>query len=104
MAGSPLASDQSIPSIPKTNGLDGSALSALPGISDYYYQGGGDRHDAALGRLLAQMVNSERDTLAAAGEVSRRYEEIDLLYTISDVLGRTIGLEEAANIIVQEVS
>ena len=104
VAGSPPASDQSVPSIPKTTGLGGSALSALPGIPDYYYQCGDDHRDTALGLLLAQMVKSERDTLAAAGEVSRRYEEIDLLYTISDVLGRTIGLEEAANIIVQEVS
>jgi phosphoserine phosphatase RsbU/P len=53
-----------------------------------------------LGRLLAV----ERDTVGAAQELAARYEEIDLLYTISDILGRTIGLEEAAEVIVREVS
>jgi sigma-B regulation protein RsbU (phosphoserine phosphatase) len=36
--------------------------------------------------------------------LARRYEEIHLLYTISEVLGRTIDLKEAAGVIVQEVS
>jgi phosphoserine phosphatase RsbU/P len=39
-----------------------------------------------------------------AEELAGRYEEIDLLYAISEILGRTVRLEEAAEIIVREVS
>jgi sigma-B regulation protein RsbU (phosphoserine phosphatase) len=39
-----------------------------------------------------------------AEELAGRYEEIDLLYAISEILGRTVRLEEAAQIIVREVS
>src|SRR5205085_1800435 len=39
-----------------------------------------------------------------AAELSGRYEEIDLIYTISEILGHTIRLDEAANRILREVS
>lgn len=40
----------------------------------------------------------------AARELAERYEEINLLYTISDILGRTVSLDEAAATILREVS
>jgi len=40
----------------------------------------------------------------AARELAERYEEINLLYTISDILGRTVSLDKAAEIILREVS
>src|SRR5207253_5050680 len=39
-----------------------------------------------------------------AAELSERYEEIDLIYTISEILGDTIRLDEAADRILREVS
>src|SRR5207248_1358981 len=39
-----------------------------------------------------------------AAELSERYEEIDLIYTISEILGHTIRLDEAADRILREVS
>ncbi|MGI8509344.1 MAG: PP2C family protein-serine/threonine phosphatase [Gemmatimonadaceae bacterium] len=39
-----------------------------------------------------------------ARELAERYEEINLLYTISDILGRTVSLDEAAATILREVS
>jgi sigma-B regulation protein RsbU (phosphoserine phosphatase) len=39
-----------------------------------------------------------------AAELSGRYEEIDLIYTISEILGHTIRLDEAASRILREVS
>jgi sigma-B regulation protein RsbU (phosphoserine phosphatase) len=39
-----------------------------------------------------------------AAELSDRYEEIDLVYTISEILGHTIRLDEAARRILQEVA
>jgi len=61
-----------------------------------------------LGRELAQIVGSvlsaERDAAQVAAELSDRYEEIDLIYTISEILGHTIRLDEAADRILREVS
>lgn len=39
-----------------------------------------------------------------ARELAERYEEINLLYTISEILGRTVSLDQAAEIILREVS
>ncbi len=38
-----------------------------------------------------------------ARELAERYEEINLLYTISEILGRTVSLDEATAIILREV-
>jgi len=40
----------------------------------------------------------------AARELAERYEEINLLYTISEILGRTVSLDRAADTILREVS
>lgn len=46
----------------------------------------------------------EADIANAARELAERYEEINLLYTISDILGRTVSLDRAADTILREVS
>ena len=59
-------------------------------------------------QLLAHVVRVQlRATVEveqAAAELAERYEEINLLYTISDILGRTVTLEEAARVILVEIS
>jgi len=64
--------------------------------------------DAAVGEqvepLLTRLLDSERDSLHLVQALADRYEEIELLYTISETLGRTLGLREAAKTIVREVS
>ena len=104
VAGPSLRSDQSVPTVPDADGSGADGLRSLSGISDYYYQCNHPDHELLLGPLLTQLVQTEGETLQVAEELTHRYEEIDLLYTISDVLGRTIGLEEAASVIVREVS
>jgi phosphoserine phosphatase RsbU/P len=54
--------------------------------------------------LLAQYLTAEQATLAVTEELQVRYEEIDLLYAISDILGRTLRLEEAAQTIISDVA
>jgi phosphoserine phosphatase RsbU/P len=54
--------------------------------------------------LVAALLDAERQRAYVAEELAGRYEEIELLYTISEILGRTLRLEEAAQIIVREVS
>ena len=54
--------------------------------------------------LVSALLESERQRAYVAEELAGRYEEIELLYAISEILGRTVRLEEAAQIIVREVS
>ncbi|MFN2565016.1 MAG: PP2C family protein-serine/threonine phosphatase [Gemmatimonadaceae bacterium] len=54
--------------------------------------------------VVAQYLQSTMEVEHAASELAERYEEINLLYTISEILGRTVSLEEAAGTILREVS
>jgi sigma-B regulation protein RsbU (phosphoserine phosphatase) len=54
--------------------------------------------------LLGHLVSTDREVLRLSQELASRYEEIDLLYTISEILGQTVKLEQAAQIIVRAVS
>ena len=57
-----------------------------------------------LAQIVAAVLSAERDAAQVAAELSERYEEIDLIYTISEILGHTIRLDEAAERILREVS
>jgi phosphoserine phosphatase RsbU/P len=54
--------------------------------------------------LIGALLDAERQRAFLADELTSRYEEIDLLYAISEILGQTVQLEEAAQIIAREVS
>jgi phosphoserine phosphatase RsbU/P len=57
-----------------------------------------------LAEIVGSVLAAERDAAQVAAELSERYEEIDLIYTISEILGHTIRLDEAAERILGEVS
>jgi sigma-B regulation protein RsbU (phosphoserine phosphatase) len=57
-----------------------------------------------LAQIIGTVLSAERDAAQVAAELSERYEEIDLIYTISEILGHTIRLDEAADRILREVS
>src|SRR2546426_11119607 len=57
-----------------------------------------------LAQVVGSVLAAERDAVQVAAELSERYEEIDLIYTISEILGHTIRLDEAADRILREVS
>ncbi len=59
---------------------------------------------AELAEIVGAVLAAERDAAQVAAELSERYEEIDLIYTISEILGHTIRLDEAAQRILGEVS
>jgi sigma-B regulation protein RsbU (phosphoserine phosphatase) len=59
---------------------------------------------AALAEIVGSVLAAEHDAAQVAAELSGRYEEIDLIYTISEILGHTIRLDEAAERILREVS
>jgi len=104
VAGSPETSEKSPPNGPGRGETPGS-FEPVPGAPGYFFECGTNQIDtSALGALIGKILAVEGDTLRVAEELRARYEEIDLLYTISDILGRTIRLEEAADEIVREVS
>lgn len=69
---------------PHARGLESSATRALP--------------------IVAQLLASERSIAAVCEELAGRYEEIDLLYAISEILGHTVQLEQAAQTIIRIVA
>src|SRR6185503_563517 len=54
--------------------------------------------------VVTQFMQSALEVEHAANELAERYEEINLLYTISEILGRTVALEEATSRILSEIS
>lgn len=54
--------------------------------------------------MLSQLLGGETDSLALVQQLADRYEEIELLYSISETLGGAIGLGEASRTIVREVA
>jgi sigma-B regulation protein RsbU (phosphoserine phosphatase) len=57
-----------------------------------------------LAPVVSQILKTATEVEHAAVELAERYEEINLLYTISEILGRTVRLEEAAATILKEIS
>ena len=66
--------------------------------------GPGATAPGTLATIVGAELGAERDAAQVAAELSERYEEIDLIYTISEILGQTIRLDEAADRILREVS
>jgi sigma-B regulation protein RsbU (phosphoserine phosphatase) len=61
-------------------------------------------HARFLGPTVARLLYATVEAEQAARELGERYEEINLLYTISETLGRAVSLEENARTILAEVS
>ena len=54
--------------------------------------------------VVTHYLQASLEVEHAANELAERYEEINLLYTTSEILGRTVALEEAARTILHEIS
>ena len=80
----------------------------IPSVPDAWLEvrpeASGQREAVELAEVIGAVMGAEDETNQVAAELSGRYEEIDLIYTISEILGHTIRLEEAANRILREVS
>ncbi len=75
-------------------------LTLVPDVPGVWLEAG----DGALAEIVGAVLGAEREAAQVAAELSGRYEEIDLIYTISEILGHTIRLDEAAQRILREVS
>ena len=70
-------------------------------------QSPGNALDALFDFLLpvvTQYIQSALEVEHAANELAERYEEINLLYSISEILGRAVTLDETARTILGEIS
>lgn len=90
---------------------EGSAwLAEVPGAEGVWLEAIGSNprilEAAATGALpvVTQLLSAERSIAAVCEELAGRYEEIDLLYAISDILGHTVHLEQAAETIITIVA
>ena len=54
--------------------------------------------------VVTHYLQAQLEVEHAANELAERYEEINLLYTTSEILGRTVSLAEAARTILHEIS
>ena len=104
-----------VPALESATGAGGVRLDAppgpvwlvrVPGVEAVWLEmpaaaaAGGSDLTEVVGALLA----AERETAQVARELSERYEEIDLIYSIGEILGHTIRLDEAAERILTEVA
>jgi sigma-B regulation protein RsbU (phosphoserine phosphatase) len=83
-------------------------LQPIPDIEGTWLQVAGGKENGAGTKALADIIGAvlgaEKEAVQVAAELSERYEEIDLIYTISEILGHTIRLDEAAHRILREVA
>lgn len=87
-------------------------VAAVPGVRRTWISIGpcdaetsaGDTHLRMLVPVVSQILRGAQEVEHAALELAERYEEINLLYTIGEILGRTVTLEEAAATILTEIS
>ncbi|MBV9773256.1 MAG: SpoIIE family protein phosphatase [Gemmatimonadetes bacterium] len=56
-----------------------------------------------LAAMLARVLRHDAEVRSISREIAERYEEITLLYSISEILGSVISLESAAGTILEEV-
>ena len=63
-----------------------------------------EAHARLLVPVVSQFIRGSLEVEHAAEELAERYEEINLLYTISEILGRTTSVEEASRAILGELS
>ena len=86
-------------------------VAAVPGVKRAWVavtpcdgQSAVDQHMRMLLPFVSQVLRGSQEVEHAAMELAERYEEINLLYTIGEILGRTVTLEDAASTILTEIS
>jgi phosphoserine phosphatase RsbU/P len=87
-------------------------ISAVPGPRPAWLAVGPcDSADTSLESLfdfllpvVTQYIQAGLEVEHAANELAERYEEINLLYSISEILGRAVTLDETARTILAEIS
>jgi sigma-B regulation protein RsbU (phosphoserine phosphatase) len=61
------------------------------------------QHAHELAESLGEALTHEREARASAAELSERYEEINLLYSINEIVGSVLAMKDATRRILAEV-
>ncbi len=102
--------DAAAPRAPREPGQSAAAFVAIPGSAELYLEvvpHDARSPDALVARVLpivAAVLHADQGQLALTTELAARYEEIDLLYSIGQLLGRSEPVEQVATHILREVS
>lgn len=98
------------PRAPREGGQHAAAFVAIPAAPDHYLEivADADRPADELAAILLpltdELVHADRNAAALTDELAARYEEIDLLYSIGEMLGRAASVEAVADHVLREVS
>lgn len=98
------------PRAPRGNRHDAASWLALPGSSGLFLEvapSSGQRDDEIAQHVLPVVqgaIDAAGATAVLRAELAARDEEIDLLYTIGELLGRARAVEEVATVILREVT
>ena len=99
--------EQRIP-LPREDGpahtAEGAVIRPLGNGGGLWLETPSGREGDAMHALFSLFLRADRESAHLSEELASRYEEIDLLYTINDILGQTLRLEDAASSIIREVS
>ena len=82
----------------------GGWLRPLGAGQDLWLETPAGREGDAMHALLGLFLRADRQSVDLSVELATRYEEIDLLYTLNDILGQALRLEDAAGTIIRAVS
>lgn len=98
------------PHAPRGSGHADASWLAVPESGGLYLEvapTSGKRDDESAQHVLPVVqaaIEAARATRALSAELAARYEEIDLLYTIGELLGRAHAVEDVASVILREVT
>ncbi len=104
------SSPGTVPRAPREAGQEAASWLAVPESPGLFLEvvpQEGKRADELAARLLPvvqALLDGERAASSLTNELAARYEEIDLLYTMGELLGRSHSVEEVASVILREVT
>lgn len=104
------ASGAAAPRAPRGPGADAASWHAIADAPGHFLEivpGHATRADDLAAHLLPivqSLLEADRIHSSLTNELASRYEEIDLLYTIGELLGRAHAVEEVASLILREVT
>lgn len=99
-----------VPRAPRSPGQDAAAFVAVPESGGLFLEvvphhgGGAETLATRLLPIVQAMIEADATTASVTNELATRYEEIDLLYSIGELLGHARALEEVAQVILRGVT
>ncbi|MFZ5623741.1 MAG: PP2C family protein-serine/threonine phosphatase [Gemmatimonadota bacterium] len=107
LAGDPPSEPPELP--PPPGGQNGRWCAPVPGLDGVWLEvettaGDAGRDGPLILAAVTALLRARQETALITEELAGRYEEIDLLYAIGEILGQTVNLREAGETILREVS